>query len=190
MKKQIFATVLLTLAAFAAGALEISLVDPASPDWKKAVAATQPGFSCTASKDEPGVLVLEVKLAENSPVITRKEWHGFTITPSEPLPGGKLKFDFKPDTMTTLWINAAGKAPDGSPRKLDKPVNMYGSNVAKPGVWSPVEIDTTKAHIVGQNGAGALESVSRIELKLHPHQYARPGTYRGEIRNLRYEIAE
>ena len=45
-------------------------------------------------------------------------------------------------------------------------------------------------HIVGQNGAGALESVSRIELKLHPHQYARPGTYRGEIRNLRYEIAE
>ena len=166
------------------------LVPAITPDWNSLEA--QAGYSMHSGGMLAGWKFSNFKDGLDAEFfhVTRKEWHGFTITPSEPLPGGKLKFDFKPDTMTTLWINAAGKAPDGSPRKLDKPVNMYGSNVAKPGVWSPVEIDTTKAHIVGQNGAGALESVSRIELKLHPHQYARPGTYRGEIRNLRYEIAE
>lgn len=187
MKK--YLTLILTVVCVAASAVEITLLDLSNPEWRKSVGITYPSFKFAPDQTNTA-LVLTAVLSENSAVIKNKAWHGYDFKFADPLPAGKLVFEFKAGTMTTLWMNAVGKDAEGKPRRLDKPVNMYGSNIVKPGVWCKVEMDMAKSHISGQNKSGALESVSRIEFRLHPHKYTKPGTYSAEIRNMRYVIAE
>ena len=187
MKK--YLTLILTALCVAVSAMEISLLDLNDPQWRKMVSVTWPEFKFAPSKDNAS-LVLTAVLSENSVVVKNKAWHGYNFKFADPLPTGKLVFEFKADTMTTMWMNAVGKDAAGKARRLDKPLNMYGANIIKPGVWCKVEMDMAKSHISGQKNSGALESLSVLELRLHPHKYAKPGTYSAEIRNMRYIIAE
>ena len=188
--KKYFILLVIAAVSFLANAAEITLLDLSVPDWKKSTAVTYPGLSLAASAAEPGVLVLTAKISETSAIIRNKAWHGYDFKFADPLPTGKLVFEFRADTMTTLWMNAVGKDAEGKLRRLDKPLNMYGSNIVKPGTWCKVEMDMAKSHISGQNKAGALESVFKLEFRLHPHKYNKPGTYTAEIRNMRYILED